>query len=61
MRTVKLQPKMFRWYPALTANWSGVLSVVGDYGRGQTSGEVIVKNENGETMAVRAQHVITCN
>jgi len=61
MHTVKLQPKMFRWYPALTASWSGVLSVVGEYGKGQTSGEVIVKNESGDTMAVRAQHVITCN
>ncbi len=57
MNNVKLQSKMFRWYPALVANWSGVLSVVGEYSKGQTSGEVIVKNESGETMAVRAQHI----
>ncbi len=57
MNNVKLQSKMFRWYPALAANWSGVLSVVGEYGKGQTSGEVIVKNDSGETMAVRAQHI----
>ena len=57
MNNVKLQSKMFRWYPALSANWSGVLSVVGEYSKGQTSGEVIVKNESGETMAVRAQHI----
>jgi len=55
--TVKLHSKMFRWYPNLAADWSGPLTVIGEYSHRQTSGEVVVKNSNGATMAVRAQHI----
>jgi hypothetical protein len=53
---IKPEPT-FRWYPTLRDSWSGPLTLVGAYHHGNPLRESVVRNEAGETMAVRTSEL----
>ena len=57
-KRVRFGAKWRGWYPMLCAKWGGNLDSLGPYLAGNAWCEIVVRNDDGETMACNASHVV---